>query len=87
MRRGMLIALYGLGGIGVAAALAWAAFSVAGHQLSTPADPIQPVGVTAISSGAPATPRSIPPATTSIGPRASSHPSSDDAHTDGQGDD
>jgi hypothetical protein len=41
----MLAALYGLSGIGVAAALSWAAFTVAGHQLSTPADPIQPVGV------------------------------------------
>ncbi len=47
MRRGMLTALYGLGGLVAAATLAWAAFTVAGQPLSTPAEPIQPVSVAA----------------------------------------
>ena len=45
MKRAMPFLFYGLGGIAVAGGLAWASFTVAGQQLSTPGDPIQPVAV------------------------------------------
>ena len=45
MRRAAIIAAYAIGGILVAATLAWASYAVAGARLSTPADPIRPVGV------------------------------------------
>lgn len=71
MKRAMPFLFYGLGGIAVAGALGWASFTVAGQQLSTPADPIHPVAVATSrhSASATTTPTDSPDAT----PRAT-HP-------------
>ncbi len=45
MRRGLIIAIYALGGLGVALSLSFATFAVAGQDLNDPAYPVRPVAV------------------------------------------
>lgn len=45
MRRGPIIAIYALGGLGVALSLSFATFAVAGQDLNDPAYPVRPVAV------------------------------------------
>jgi hypothetical protein len=43
MRRGLIIAIYALGGLGIALSLSFATFALAGQELSDPANPVHPI--------------------------------------------
>ena len=71
MRRGLIIAIYALGGLGIALSLSFATFAVAGQDLNDPAYPVLPVAAT---NGGSASPRPDQGTTAHEGPTHSPHP-------------
>jgi hypothetical protein len=72
MRRGLIIAIYALGGLGVALSLSFATFAVAGQDLNDPAYPVRPVA--APTAGRSTSPEPDHGATTHVGSTHSPHP-------------
>ena len=71
MRRGLIIAIYALGGLGIALSLSFATFAVAGQDLNDPAYPVRPVAAT---NGGSASPKPDQGTTAHEGPTHSPHP-------------
>lgn len=72
MRRGPIIAIYALGGLGVALSLSFATFAVAGQDLNDPAYPVRPVAVPTAGRSTPTS--SDDGATAHGGPTHTPHP-------------
>ena len=53
MRRALIVGAYALAGLGIALALSFATYALAGHELSDPAGPVQPVAGATDASATP----------------------------------
>jgi|SoimicmetaTmtLMB_FD_contig_61_450533_length_918_multi_2_in_0_out_0_1 hypothetical protein len=56
MRRGLIIAIYALGGLGIALSLSFATFAVAGQDLNDPVYPVRPIAAPSAGGSASSNP-------------------------------